>query len=153
MSATTLLFIGGLAGAAPAADCMGRAGPFMPASAAACAGAAHGGTGFCARAQEGHHVMERERHLDLPGFFPALARYAAPPHAEDSRFAQEKIIGAGFAMGSEFLWEHHYAVYRQLAQRAGRGNIPVAPNAVLRAGRAFCLNGAASCHAEPVLQP
>lgn len=144
MSGTALLFIGGMAGAASAADCMNHAGPLLPAS------AAQRGIVFCSHAQKSRHAMER--HLDLPGFFPALARYAAPQRAEGSRFAQEKIIGAGFAMGSEFLWEHHYDVYRKLAQRATRANIPAAPDAVVRAGRAVCLNGA-SCRAEPVLPP
>lgn len=144
MSATALLFIGGMAGAASAADYMSCASPLMSAR-AAYASADHGGIGFCM------HALER--HPDLPGFFPASLRDAAPQRAAGSRFAQQKIIGAGFAMGSEFLWEHHYAVYRQLAQRAGRGSIPAAPGATLRAGRGFCLNGAASCHAEPLLRP
>lgn len=52
-------------------------------------------------------------------FLPASLKYSPAYRDTSSELAQEKIIGAGFAIGSEFLWEQHYAVYRGLTQRIG----------------------------------
>jgi len=149
LSGMTLLLGVGLAGTALAADCAKCGSQFMPNRADAYAGADHVGSGFCA------HAMKKCS--DNLGFSEAALRYSMPSRTEGGKPMLEKFIGAGFAMRSEFLWEHHYAVYRDLAQRDGRekksAESDIAQRIVPRQGHAFCLNDAASCHAAPSLRP
>lgn len=44
-------------------------------------------------------------------FLPAALKYYPAYRATFSQDAHDRMIAAGFAPGSEFLWEHHYAVY------------------------------------------
>jgi hypothetical protein len=64
--------------------------------------------------------------------------------------AYEAMIAAGFARGSEFLWEHHYAVYWDLTQRTYREEMDPGFDGALEAGVPFCASGTPSCDADYV---
>lgn len=85
---------------------------------------------------------------NLLSFLPAALKYYPAYRATGSRAAHEKIIGAGFAMGSEFLWEHHYAVYWDLTQRTYREEIDPSFDGLLEAGIPYCLAGIPYCDAN-----
>ncbi|MDB5838893.1 MAG: LigA [Herminiimonas sp.] len=62
--------------------------------------------------------------------------------------AHDRMIAAGFAAGSEFLWEHHYAVYWDLTQRTYREEIDPTFDTTLEAGIPFCVSGLPYCDAD-----
>ncbi|HSH92217.1 MAG TPA: DUF6351 family protein, partial [Ramlibacter sp.] len=51
---------------------------------------------------------------------PPALRWYPTWRATGNTAAYNQIIAAGYAPGSEFLWEHHYAVYWDLSQRTYR---------------------------------
>lgn len=66
-------------------------------------------------------------------------------------FAAQRMYAAGFAPGSEFLWDHHYAVYWDLTQRSYREEMdPLYDTELLQAGVPFCLSGTPYCDADYV---
>jgi hypothetical protein len=80
---------------------------------------------------------------------PALRWYPAW-RASGDRGAYDQIIAAGYAPGSEFLWEHHYAVYWDLSQRTYREEMDPAYDGMLNGGVPFCASGTPYCDADYV---
>lgn len=66
----------------------------------------------------------------------ALRHY--PDYTTGSRQAHDAMIDAGFARGSEFLWDYHYAYYWDLTQRIYREELDPAYDGDLDAGVPFC---------------
>jgi alpha-beta hydrolase superfamily lysophospholipase len=62
--------------------------------------------------------------------------------------AHDAMVNAGFAPGSEFLWDHHYAVYWDLTQRTYREEMDPAFDGALEAGIPFCASGLPACDAD-----
>jgi len=81
-------------------------------------------------------------------FLPAALKYYPAYRATLSADAHDRIIAAGFAPGSEFLWEHHYAVYWDLTQRTYREEIDPGYDGLLEAGVPFCPSGTLYCDAD-----
>lgn len=71
---------------------------------------------------------------------PALRAY---PAGEPQR-----ILDAGFAPGSEFLWDFHYRVYWDLTQRIYREELDPGFDGPLEAGIPFCATGTPNCDAD-----
>jgi hypothetical protein len=63
--------------------------------------------------------------------------------------AHDAMVNAGFAPGSEFLWDHHYAVYWDLTQRTYREEMDPAFDGALEAGIPFCASGASTSTTPP----
>lgn len=80
---------------------------------------------------------------------PALRWYPAW-RATGDRAAYDEIIAAGYAPGSEFLWEHHYGVYWDLTQRTYREEMDPDYDGALNAGVPFCQAGTPGCDADYV---
>jgi hypothetical protein len=80
---------------------------------------------------------------------PALRWYPTWRATGDSA-AYEQIIAAGYARGSEFLWEHHYAVYWDLTQRTYREEMDSDYDGALNGGVPFCQSGVPGCDADYV---
>lgn len=81
-------------------------------------------------------------HPDRPSlltFLPPVLR-AYPDHAA--------ILAAGFAPGSEFLWEYHYQVYWDLTQRIYREELNPSYDGAIEAGTPFCASGTPACDAD-----
>lgn len=87
---------------------------------------------------------------DGPNLFtflpPALRAY--PAYAAGSASAHQSILDAGFAPGSEFLWDYHYRVYWDLTQRIYREEVDPSFDGALEAGTPFCTSGTPSCDAD-----
>jgi hypothetical protein len=77
---------------------------------------------------------------------PALRAY--PAYAAGSEAAHQSILDAGFAPGSEFLWDYHYRVYWDLTQRIYREEVDPSFDGPLEAGTPFCASGTPSCDAD-----
>ncbi|MDT7803461.1 MAG: hypothetical protein QOI78_6894, partial [Actinomycetota bacterium] len=77
---------------------------------------------------------------------PAMRAY--PAYAAGSEAAHQSILDAGFAPGSEFLWDYHYRVYWDLTQRIYREEVDPAFDGALAAGVPFCASGTPSCDAD-----
>lgn len=80
---------------------------------------------------------------------PALRWFPAYRATGDAQ-AYENIIAAGYARGSEFLWEHHWGVYWDLTQRTYREEIDPGYDGTLNAGVPFCTSGTPYCDADYV---
>ena len=78
---------------------------------------------------------------------PALRWYPAWRATGDAN-AYEQMIAAGYARGSEFLWEHHHSVYWDLTQRTYREEIDPTYDGTLNGGIAFCQPGTPYCDAD-----
>ncbi|NKE68405.1 tannase/feruloyl esterase family alpha/beta hydrolase [Ramlibacter sp. RBP-2] len=78
---------------------------------------------------------------------PALRWYPAWRATGDAN-AYEQMIAAGYARGSEFLWEHHYSVYWDLTQRTYREEMDPTYDGTLNGGVAFCQPGTPYCDAD-----
>ncbi len=85
-----------------------------------------------------------------PNFFTylptALREY--PKYKAGDQAAHDAMIAAGFAPGSEFLWDHHYAVYWDLTQRVYREEFDPTYDGATEAGTAFCQSGMPNCDAD-----
>ena len=81
---------------------------------------------------------------------PPALRWYPLWRATGDRAAYDQIIAAGYAPGSEFLWEHHYAVYWDLSQRTYREEMDPAYDGALNGGVPFCLSGVPYCDADYV---
>lgn len=77
---------------------------------------------------------------------PALRAY--PAYAAGSEAAHQSILDAGFAPGSEFLWDYHYRVYWDLTQRIYREEVDPSFDGAGQAGVPFCASGTPSCDAD-----
>jgi hypothetical protein len=87
---------------------------------------------------------------DGPNLFTFLppAMRAYPAYAAGSAAAHQSIVDAGFAPGSEFLWDYHYRVYWDLTQRIYREEADPSFDGALAAGVPFCASGTPSCDAD-----
>jgi hypothetical protein len=81
-------------------------------------------------------------------YLPTALKYYPQYRATGDAAAHRKMIEAGFAEGSEFLWEHHYAVYWDLTQRIYREESDPTYDGSLEAGVAFCQSGTPYCDAD-----
>lgn len=81
---------------------------------------------------------------------PPALRFYPTYRATSDRNAYDQIIAAGYAPGSEFLWEQHYGVYWDLTQRVFREELDPTYDGVLNAGLAFCQSGTPYCDADYV---
>jgi predicted esterase len=81
-------------------------------------------------------------------YLPTALKYYPRYLATRDKAAYDKMIAAGFAQGSEFLWEHHYTVYWDLTQRTYREEIDPTYDMTLEAGTAFCQSGFPYCDAD-----
>jgi hypothetical protein len=80
----------------------------------------------------------------LPAALRAYPRYAAT----DDPAAHEEILRAGFAPGSEFLWDFHHKVYWDLTQRIYREELDPSFDGATEAGTPFCASGTPACDAD-----
>ncbi|MGB9375975.1 MAG: tannase/feruloyl esterase family alpha/beta hydrolase [Mycobacteriales bacterium] len=76
----------------------------------------------------------------------ALRNYRA--YRAGSQQAHHAMIAAGFAPGSEFLWDYHYTYYWDLTQRIYREELDPAYDGSLEAGIPFCYSGTPYCDAD-----
>lgn len=60
------------------------------------------------------------------------------------------MIEAGFAPGSEMIWEHHYGAYWDLTQRTYREEMDPTYDGTVEAGFPFCASGTPYCDADYV---
>ncbi|MBL0423031.1 tannase/feruloyl esterase family alpha/beta hydrolase [Ramlibacter sp. AW1] len=92
-------------------------------------------------------VLWRPEGPNLFTYLPTALR-SYPAYKAGDGGAHEAILSAGFAPGSEFLWDHHYGVYWDLTQRTYREEIDPAYDGALNAGIPFCASGVPSCDAD-----
>lgn len=85
---------------------------------------------------------------NLYRFLPSALKHYPKYRVTGDRAAHDNIIAAGFAPGSEFLWEHHYVVYWDLTQRTYREEVDPAYDGALEAGIPFCPSGTPYCDAD-----
>ena len=79
----------------------------------------------------------------LPTALREYPRYLAGDPA-----AQAAMLAAGFAPGSEFLWDFHYRVYWDLTQRIYREEFDPGYDGDTQAGTPFCASGTPACDAD-----
>lgn len=77
---------------------------------------------------------------------PVLREY--PAYAAGSAEAHRRILDAGFAPGSEFLWPYHHQIYWDLTQRTYREEFDPGFDGALDAGVPYCASGAPTCDAD-----
>ncbi|CRK60021.1 FkbW [Alloactinosynnema sp. L-07] len=88
-----------------------------------------------------------ERGPNLLTFLPpALAAY--PAYRAGDQTAHQRMLDAGFAAGSEFLWDLHYRVYWDLTQRLYREEVDPDFDGALVAGIPFCAGGTPTCDTD-----
>jgi hypothetical protein len=80
----------------------------------------------------------------LPPALRAYPRYAATGDPA----AHADLLAAGFAPGSEFLWDFHYRIYWDLTQRIYREELDPGYDGAVQAGAAFCASGTPACDAD-----
>lgn len=85
---------------------------------------------------------------NLHTFLPAALKHYPRYRATRDQGAHNNMIAAGFAPGSEFLWEHHYAVYWDLTQRTYREEVDPTYDGGIEGGIAFCPAGSPYCDAD-----
>jgi hypothetical protein len=78
---------------------------------------------------------------------PALRHYPAYRDA-GGEAARQAILAAGFAPGSEFLWDFHHRVYWDLTQRIYREEFDPGYDGAIEAGTPFCAPGTPACDAD-----
>jgi hypothetical protein len=81
-------------------------------------------------------------------YLPAALRNYPKFKATGDMAAHDAMIAAGFAPGSEFLWDDHYAEYWDLTQRTYREEFDPEYDGGLQAGIPFCQSGLPSCDAD-----
>ncbi|WP_418314740.1 tannase/feruloyl esterase family alpha/beta hydrolase [Piscinibacter sakaiensis] len=81
-------------------------------------------------------------------FLPAALKHYPRYAATGDRAAYDAMIAAGFAPGSEFLWDYHYAVYWDLTQRTYREEMDPGYDGSIEAGIPFCASGTPYCDAD-----
>jgi hypothetical protein len=81
-------------------------------------------------------------------YLPAALRNYPKYKATGDTKAHDAMIAAGFAPGSEFLWDDHYGEYWDLTQRTYREEFDPDYDGGLQAGVPFCQSGVPSCDAD-----
>jgi hypothetical protein len=81
-------------------------------------------------------------------YLPTALKYYPTYKATGDQSAHDAMINAGFAPGSEFLWDFHYGYYWDLTQRIYREEVDPAYDGGLQAGIPFCQSGTPSCDAD-----
>lgn len=84
---------------------------------------------------------------NLMTYLPTALKHYKNAAAGDQA-AHDAMIDAGFAEGSEFLWDFHYAYYWDLTQRIYREELDPEFDGDLDAGIPYCLSGTPSCDAD-----
>jgi hypothetical protein len=79
---------------------------------------------------------------------PNLLTFLPPALRAYPRNAEAEILAAGFAPGSQFLWDYHYRVYWDLTQRIYREELDPAYDGPAEAGTPFCASGTPACDAD-----
>jgi hypothetical protein len=116
--------------------------------------------GYLVRWQLEHHPELYDGGVDWAGtlFTPngpnlltylptALAAY--PRNVASDQSAHDAMLAAGFAPGSEFLWDFHYNVYWDLTQRIYREELDPSYDGAREAGVPFCAPGSGpGCDAD-----
>lgn len=92
-------------------------------------------------------TLQRADGPNLFTYLPAALRHY-PRHRLGDPAATRAMYDAGFPRGSEFLWDHHYAVYWDLTQRTYREEFDPGYDGALQAGVPFCLPGTPACDAD-----
>ncbi len=87
-------------------------------------------------------TLFRSEGPNLFTYLPVALRNYPAYKATGDRRAYKNMIKAGFAPGSEFLWEYHYLVYWDLTQRIYREEFDPGYDGALKAGIPFCQPGA-----------
>lgn len=95
-------------------------------------------------------VLWRPEGPNLFTFLPTALKHYPRWRATGDATAYEAMIAAGFARGSEFIWEHHYAVYWDLTQRVYREEMDPSYDGSLEGGVPFCPPGTPGCDADYV---
>jgi hypothetical protein len=80
-------------------------------------------------------------------YLPAALRNY-PAYKAGSQTAHDAMLAAGFAPGSEFLWDFHYQVYWDLTQRIYREEFDPSYDGATEAGTPFCASGTPACDAD-----
>jgi len=80
-------------------------------------------------------------------FLPAAMRNY-PAYAAGDEQAHQRMLAAGFAPGSEFLWPFHNQVYWDLTQRTYREEFDPTFDGDLDAGIPYCASGTPNCDAD-----
>lgn len=81
-------------------------------------------------------------------FLPTALKYFPSYRLTGDPIAHQKMIDAGFAPGSEMIWEHHYGVYWDLTQRTYREEIDPGYDTSVEGGIPFCQSGTLYCDAD-----
>jgi hypothetical protein len=85
---------------------------------------------------------------NLLTYLPAALRNYPKYRATGDIAAHDAMIAAGFAPGSEFLWDDHYGEYWDLTQRTYREELDPDYDGGLQAGIPFCQPGLPNCDAD-----
>jgi hypothetical protein len=85
--------------------------------------------------------------VNLLTYLPTALR-SYPKYLAGDQAAHDAMIDAGFAPGSEFLWDFHYGYYWDLTQRIYREELDPTYDGDLQAGIPFCASGTPSCDAD-----
>jgi len=81
-------------------------------------------------------------------YLPTALKYYPTYKATGDQAAHDAMIDAGFAPGSEFLWDFHYGYYWDLTQRIYREEVDPSYDGDLQAGIPFCQSGTPYCDAD-----
>ncbi|MFC4588558.1 tannase/feruloyl esterase family alpha/beta hydrolase [Sphaerisporangium corydalis] len=93
-------------------------------------------------------TLWRENGPNLLTSLPATLREYPKYAATGDAAAHDAIIAAGFAPGSEPLWDYHYKVYWDLTQRIYREELDSGYDGATEAGTPFCAPGTPACDAD-----
>jgi hypothetical protein len=87
---------------------------------------------------------------DGPNLFTFLpeAMRNYPAHAAGDEQAHQRMLAAGYAPGSEFLWPFHHQVYWDLTQRTYREEFDPSFDGDLDAGIPYCASGTPACDTD-----
>jgi tannase/feruloyl esterase/3HB-oligomer hydrolase 3HBOH len=80
-------------------------------------------------------------------FLPEAMRDYPAYEAGDEQ-AHQRILAAGYAPGSEFLWQYHNDVYWDLTERIYREELDPTFDGTLEAGLPYCEPGTPNCDAD-----
>ena len=85
---------------------------------------------------------------NLLTYLPAALRNHPAYRRSGDPAAHAAMIRAGFAPGSEFLWDFNYDVFWEISQRIYREELDPTYDGALQAGIPFCGSGTPGCDAD-----